>query len=142
MSASVTVAFACNDDRGCDTGRIKMVNIDSHEYGDVGLCCQMPRGQAIRRIGPIAPSATGVVSIFVGRRAFGAKGWREHYGNLSWSATAMEPFEAERLLRHLLASGYTVDSYDCDTRFAAIIEQHLACSSSSGDAGTKEDDRV
>ena len=120
FQSMVVVAFAMNDDRGNDTGRAEAVNLVSEEYGNVDLCCQMPRGQVVRR----EPEMEN--GIRVGRRQFRAYGWREWYGNMAWNATQMLPDEAERLLEYLLACGYTVEGYDCDTRFAEAIEKHEA----------------
>lgn len=118
MSAMVTVAFACNDERGNFTGRTEAVNFVSEEHGNVDLCCQMPRGQVVR----LEPEMED--GLRVGRRQFRACGWTEWYGNMAWNATRMTLAETERLLRHLLACGYTVEGYDCDTPFAVIVEEH------------------
>lgn len=132
MSALVTVAFACNDERGNETERVEAVNFVSEEHGNVDLCCQMPRGQAFRRSGPmthLGPDYTAA-NVKVGRRYFTAKGWRPWYGNMAWNATGMTLPEAERLLRYLLDCGYTVQDYDCDTPFSKIIEAHERASHS------------
>jgi hypothetical protein len=119
MSGLVTVAFACNDDHGNYTGRTEAAHFVSEEHGDVDLCCQMPRGQALRR--DQGDDLTEMVK--VGRRRFACHGWREWYGNMAWNATEMTTPEAERLLRYLLGCGYTVEGHD-EGSFAAIIEQH------------------
>lgn len=119
MSAFVTVAFLCNDDDGCFATRTEAVNFVSEEHGNADLTCQMPRGQVLRRV-------RGEDAILVGRRRFECYGWQEWFGNMAWDATGMKLDEAERLLRYLLACGYTVEGYDCDTGFAAIIEEHEA----------------
>jgi hypothetical protein len=129
----VTVAFASNDERGNDTEHAEAVNLVSEEHGNVNLCCQMPRGQVVR----LAPGGRWVR---VGRRAFTCHGWREWYGNMAWNATGMELPEAERLLRHLLGCGYTVEGYDCDGPFAAIIEKHEAPAASPTTESTERKD--
>jgi hypothetical protein len=126
MASLVTVAFASNDECGNDKGRAEAVNFVSEEHGNVDLCCQMPRGQVVRREPEMEHG------LRVGRRQFRSQGWREGYGNMAWNATAMALPEAERLLRYLLACGYTVEGYDCDTSFATIIEEHDRASRREG----------
>lgn len=121
--ALVTVAFACNDDRGDETLRCEAINFVSEEHGNADLVCQMPRGRALYRVRD-ERGTTGVILLRIGRRTFRAISWTRWYGNMAWNATQMTLTEAERLLRYLLACGDTVEGYDCDGPFATIIEEH------------------
>jgi hypothetical protein len=97
-----SVMFRCNDDNGLSNGHVDEIDIAD----EIHIVCTRGRPPTFRVYPSAAPNR-----LSVGRRHCEHLGYSEWVGNVFWNAATMHVAEARRLIRDLLADGWTVESY-------------------------------
>lgn len=113
----VFVSLCVNDpDNGMDTGRCCAVHVS-----DDGEDIELETGNLRDADNPTFAIERRMfrgmqcAKVRIGRHSYWIGGYRQWYGNWCWDAVSMSRREARRLIRNLLARGFTVTAAPLDT---------------------------
>jgi hypothetical protein len=108
----IQVMFCCNDERGAFAYRVEQVSIAN----ELELVCSKERPPAMKWT-----ERKTYTNVQIGRNAFSCSNRQTCVGNVFWDAAMMTLTQARLLVRHLLASGWSVEEHAEEGPFADLV---------------------
>jgi hypothetical protein len=108
---NIYVGLCCRDERGLFTAKTQNISLSSGDGSEVGLYRESPMvcrldGNGLR----------------LGRTRYPCGDVRHHVGNLMWDEVTVDLFEARRMLKNLLDTGWTVEEFSDDGPLADLVK--------------------